>query len=131
MGHSIGDGLIVLALAAAFVGFFYVKYAERRRRLELVHQERLAAMDKGIPLPELPIDPPAGERPPDPKATLLHGIVWLALGVGAMATLLVVPMNVQIAGVRPEPLWPFALPLVFLGVGLILFYFLAAGRERR
>ena len=54
----LGDGLIVASLAAAFVAYCYFKHVERRRRLELVHQERLAAMDKGIPLPELPLDPP-------------------------------------------------------------------------
>ena len=54
MGHSIGDGVIVSALAVAFVGYFYLKHRARQHRLELIHAERLAAMDKGIPLPELP-----------------------------------------------------------------------------
>ena len=49
MGHSIGDGIIVMALAAAFLGFFYLKFLERQRRLEILHQERLAAMEKGFP----------------------------------------------------------------------------------
>ena len=45
-----------------FLGYFYFKHAERPRRLEIIHAERLAAMDKGIPLPELPLDPV--KRPP-------------------------------------------------------------------
>ena len=60
MGHTIGDGIIVTALAAAFVAYLYFKHIERQRRLEIVHQERLAAMEKGIPLPEFPLDPPSG-----------------------------------------------------------------------
>jgi hypothetical protein len=48
-----------------------------------------------------------------------------------MVTLLIVPMNVELGGASPEQLWPFPLPLVFLGVGLILFSVLAAGRGRR
>ena len=125
MGHSIGDGIIVVALAAAFVGYFYMRHAERQRRLEIVHQERLVALEKGIPLPELPIDPPKVAKPPDPHGALVHGIVWTALGFGSM-----------IAFFRPctlanlPPLWPFPLPFAFLGVGLMLYYFLAAERAR-
>jgi len=38
---------------AAFIGYRYLKHREGQRRLELIHAERLAAMDKGIPLPVL------------------------------------------------------------------------------
>jgi hypothetical protein len=58
------------------VAYLYFKHVERRRRLEIVHQERLAAMEKGIPLPELPLDPPRVPKPPDPGAPLIHGMVW-------------------------------------------------------
>ena len=44
----------VVALAAAFLGYFYLTHLDRRRRLEIVHEKRLAAMEKGIPLPEQP-----------------------------------------------------------------------------
>ena len=47
MGHSLGDGIIVAALAGALVAYLYFKHVERQRRLEIVHQERLAAMEKG------------------------------------------------------------------------------------
>ena len=47
----------------------------------------LAAMDKGIPLPELPLDPARVRKPPDPKAPLIHGIVWSAFGIGASIAL--------------------------------------------
>ena len=87
MGHSVGDGIIVAALAAAVVAYLYFRHVERQRRLEIVHQERLAAMEKGIPLPELPLDPPRVPKPPDPRAPLIHGIVWTALGGGAMLAL--------------------------------------------
>jgi hypothetical protein len=124
MGHSVGDGLIVASLAAALVAYMYFKYAERRRRLELVHQERLAAMDKGIPLPEIPIDPPRHPRPRDPRAALIHGIVWLSLGLGAMGAL-------RLVGLPEGPrLWPLPLPLALLGVGMLLFYALGSERAR-
>jgi hypothetical protein len=124
MGHSIGDGIIVAALAAAFVAYLYFRHIERLRRLEIVHQERLAAMEKSIPLPEFPLDPPKIPPPPDPRAPLLHGIVWVALGVGAMVALRFFPSPV------PRVLWSLPLPLVLLGIGLMLYYALASERTR-
>jgi hypothetical protein len=125
LGHSVGDGIIVAALAAAVVAYLYFRHIERRRRLELVHQERLAAMEKGIPLPELPLDPPKVPRPPDPRAPLIHGIVWSALGGGAMLALrLIEPLP------DAPALWPLPLPLALLGIGLMLYYALASERPR-
>jgi hypothetical protein len=125
MGHSFGDGIIVAALAAAFVAYLYFRHVERQRRLEIVHEERLAAMEKGIPLPELPLDPPRVRKPPDPRAPLIHGIVWSALGGGAMLAL---------RWIGPQPnapvLWPLPLPLALLGIGLMLYYALASDRAR-
>ena len=124
MGHTVGDGIIVAALAGAFVAYLYFRHTERQRRLEIVHQERLAAMDKGIPLPEIPLDPPKIPRPPDPRATLIHGIVWAALGVGAMLALRLTPLP------SAPALWPLPLPMVLLGVGLMVYYALASERAR-
>jgi hypothetical protein len=119
MGHSLGDALIVAALAAVGIAYMYFRHRERQRRLEVVHQERLAAMDKGIPLPELPIDPQKVPKPSDPRAPLIHGIVWLAFGGGAMLALSMIgPVNDSPA------LWPLPLPLALLGGGLILYYVL-------
>ena len=124
MGHSIGDGIIVVALAGTLLGYLYLKYREKLRRLEIIHQERLAAMDKGIPLPELPIDPPVVQRLSDPHIPLILGIVLVALGAGSMIALSLISN----AGERIS--WPLPLPFVMVGLGLMLYYFLAANRER-
>lgn len=124
MGHSIGDGLIMAALAGALVAYLYFRHVERRRRLEIIHQERVAAMDKGIPLPELPLDPTKDTKPVDPRAPLMHGLVWVSLGVGGMMALAFGPFP------NSSSLWPLPLPLVTLGGGLILYYLLASERER-
>ena len=124
MGHTIGDGIIVVALAAVLYAYFYLKHLERLRRLEIIHQERLTAMDKGIPLPELPIDPPRVQKPPDPHVPLILGIILLALGGGTMVAFSLV------STVDARMYWPMPLPLALVGLGLLLYYFLAANQER-
>ena len=125
MGHSLGDGIIVTAIAAAIVAYLYFKHLARQQRLETIHQERLVAMEKGIPLPELPLDPTTVKPPQDPREILIHGIAWTAMGGGGMLALLLVwPQANDLV------LWPLPLPLLFLGVGLILYYALASDRAR-
>ncbi len=123
-GHSIGDGIIVAALAGAFIAYLYFKHADRQRRLEIIHAERLAAMDKGIPLPELPLDPVKLPRPPDPRAPLVHGVVWTSLGIGAMIASWLFPRGTESAA----RWWPLPLPLVLLGIGLTLYYYFISRR---
>ncbi len=121
--HSYPDALIVLALTAGFLGYQYMKRRDVQRRLEILHAERLAAMDKGIPLPELPIDPPpeAWQRPPDPKVPLAIGIVLTAFGVGAMGMLAILAPG--------RPYWAVPLPIAMMGLGLCLYHRLSAEPE--
>ena len=60
MAQTIGDGMVALALAAGIVGYVYVNRQSRLKRLEMIHKERLVAMEKGIPLAEFPLEPAAG-----------------------------------------------------------------------
>jgi hypothetical protein len=124
MSYTVGDGMVALALAAGVVGYVYVTHQSRRKRLEIIHQERLAAMEKGIPLPEFPLEPVQNPRVPDPNVLPILGIVLLSLSVGAMIALYqFLPAGAQRAWVAP-------LPFAFLGVGLLAFHFMKrdAGR---
>jgi hypothetical protein len=124
MSYTIGDGMVTLALAGGIVGYRYVTQRSRQKRMEIIHQERMAAMEKGIPLPEFPFEPARERRPPDPNVLLIMGTVFFSLSVGAMIMLyLSLPVPV-----RND--WVFPLPLAFLGVGLVGFHFLK-GEPRR
>ncbi len=92
--------------------------------MEIIHQERMAAMEKGIPLPEFPLEPARERRPPDPNVLPIMGTVFFSLSVGAMIMLY---LNLPAAS-RGD--WVVPLPLAFLGVGLIAFHFLK-GEPRR
>lgn len=118
--NTLPDALIVASLAALFGAYLYFKHLERLRRVEIIHQERLVAMEKGIPLPELPLE--QTKAPSDPRAMLLHGMAWTSLGLGGVVALYLVP--------NARSIWPFALPLLFLGIGLVLYYALGSNRGR-
>ena len=118
MSYTIGDGMVALALAGGIVGYLYVTHRSRQKRIEIIHQERMAAMEKGIPLPEFPFEPAPERRPPDPNVLPIMGTVFFSLSVGAM---IVLYLNL------PAPshnIWVSPLPFTFLGVGLIAFHFL-------
>ena len=117
MSYSIGDGMVALALAGGIVGYLYIKHQSQQRRMEIVHQERMAAMDKGIPLPELPLEPSQENRRPDPDVLPILGTVLLTLSLGTMVVL-----SNDAAGAHG--FWVAPLPFAFLGAGLIAFHFL-------
>jgi hypothetical protein len=124
MSYTVGDGIVAVALAAGVVGYVYVTHQTRRKRLEIIHQERLAAMEKGIPLPEFPLEPAPNPHVPNPYVLPILGTVLLSLSVGAMIAL---PQFLQPPA---QGFWIAPLPFAFLGVGLLAFHFLKrdAGR---
>ena len=122
MEYTNQDVAVVFALATVLVAWMFFKHKERQRRLEIIHTERLAAMDKGIPLPELPLEAHSIPKVFDPRPTLIHGIVWTALAFGAVVALFIIPNGVAF--------WALPLPLLFLGIGLIIFYVVVRKRGR-
>jgi hypothetical protein len=121
--NSFPDALIVLALVGALVAWWYFRSRERERRMEIIHQERLVAMEKGFPLPELPLEP--AKAPDDPREMLIHGVAWLAMGLGGMLAMGLTDMNFN-----GTPLWPLPMPLLLLGLGLMLVYVVGGRRSR-
>lgn len=120
MSYTIGDGMVALALAGGIVGYLYLKQLSRHKRMEIVHQERMAAMEKGIPLPEFPMESARERRPPDPTVLPILGTVLLSLSVGTMIVLAL------ILEAPSHGFWVSPLPFTFLGVGLIAYHYLLA-----
>lgn len=123
MNYTIGDGMVALALAGGIVGCFYIARQSRHQRLELLHQERMTAMEKGIPLIEFPLDPPERRRLDTPVLPIL-GTVLATLSAGAM---IVLYLNLD---PQAHLMWVAPLPFAFLGVGLMAFHFLQSEPRR-
>jgi len=119
MSYTIGDGMVALALAGGIVGYLYLKHQRGQKRMEIIHQERMAAMEKGIPLPEFPFEQPREHARPDPANVI--PILGMVLSTLSLGTMIVLYLNLP---AESHANWVAPLPFAFLGVGFIVFHFL-------
>ena len=62
--------------------WFTLNYHKRRKLMELHHTERMAAIERGMEIPPLPIELIDGRSPPKRRRTsLLPGLVWFFVGL--------------------------------------------------
>jgi uncharacterized protein DUF6249 len=112
----IGGGL------AALVVWFTLNYHKRRKLMELHHVERMAAIERGMDIPPLPIELIDGRSTPKRRRTaLLPGLVWFFIGLAFVLGIL--------AGDADGDM-PMFVGLVPLGIGLAyLIYYFVEGRK--
>ena len=79
------DSIMFCAVAALVVYALYLRF----RRRELQHRERMAAIEKGVALPDL-TDIATG-----PRMYLLRGMIWLLSGLALSVCLLVFSATMQ------------------------------------
>jgi hypothetical protein len=101
--------IILVILAGVAISIYGEKLSARRR--ELLHKERLAAIEKGIELPQALL---AESEALGPNAYLLRGLTWLFTGVAIVVFFLAVGS----AEGNPRALAASALGLIPAGVGL-------------
>jgi hypothetical protein len=116
--YSVGDGMVAIALAGGIVGYLWLKNKSKLEKMAMIHQERMTAMEKGIPLPELPLEPVEDSRTPDQRVIPLLGVVLLTLSLGTMVVLYL--------SSNGGHFWIAPLPFAFLGAGLIGYQVLMA-----
>ena len=110
IGPSIVGLVYVFGWALFWIIGSYLRNKAQQRRLEMIHQERMTAMEKGIPLPEVSELPEigrrwrSGPRKDLPHSQLLGGIVCLCLGIGAMCAFNLSPDE------RLHRLWTMPIP---------------------
>jgi len=113
---------IILTSLGIFVAVLAISlsYLKRKHIFTLYHQERMAALEKGVDLPPLPdalLTEDAKVR--NPRRLLLRGLVWLFVGLGII-----------IAGFCSSGLKHSLFGLIPAGIGLAhLIYYAVAGKE--
>jgi uncharacterized protein DUF6249 len=92
-----------------------LNYRKRRRLMELSHAERMAAIERGMDVPPLPVELLDGGSQRRRRTTLLPGLVWFFIGLTLLAGILLMH----------EHHFPLIGALVPLGVGLayLIYYF--------
>jgi len=101
----------IAAVVIALIAYFGFREWMRHKRRMLIHQERLAAIEKGVDLP--PLDQEVKRNAWNVQRTLLlAGLIWTSLGVCMYVTLsaliaspanarLEIPPGIQWLGLGP------------------------------
>jgi Mg2+/citrate symporter len=110
---------IILAMGSAMLAM-YLGYRKRKDIFTLYHQERMAALEKGVevpPLPEALFSESA--RPYNPRRHLFTGLAWLFVGLGLGVALYVVAGHWAL----------FSLIPIGIGLAHLIYYFVEGRRE--
>ncbi len=99
----------IVAVLGTFAVVIVAVIIEGRKK-DLVHKERLFALEKGLPLPE----PPDKETKPVHATRRAWGLVWLGLGLALTIALALNPDSARVKA------WGFALIPLFIGLGLVV-----------
>ena len=99
----------------------YLSYRKRRDLFAHFHQERMAAIEKGIECPPWPDSVLADEESsPSPRPHLLKGLVWLFIGVaGGVAVFATVAFNWALFGLVP----------IGIGAAHLIYYFVEGRKD--
>jgi hypothetical protein len=111
------------------IAFIVCSYLRRRDLLQAWHEQRMAAIAKGIELPPMPFNPDADdgahgstcERAANPNKNLLTGLVLMACGLG---------IGVFLWAIRPMigiDIWSVGAIPALLGVAFVVYHY-AGGR---
>ena len=71
--------ITVTVSLGALIVWIVVAHRRRKHEIDCRHQERMAAIEKGLELPPDPVPPPA-QMPPRSRY-LLRGLIWFGIGL--------------------------------------------------
>ena len=123
----------IFACAVVLIVIWHLRNKRRLETERLIHEERMKAMEKGVPLPEFPqLSEEARMQQFDKVFTPPNINPRWPLGVGALCVFggmgFVVAMMLS-GDSELQKLWSMGLMGVFFGVGLFLYYYLTRTRE--
>lgn len=98
--------------------FMVLNYRKRVRLVELHHTERMAAIERGMEIPPLPVELIDGMGQRRRRSSLLPGLVWMFVGLAVLISVRSLAEDEALLGLIPT------------GVGLAyLIYYFVEGRK--
>jgi uncharacterized membrane protein len=95
-----GDEILLLCFFVAALAIVILALYFRYRKQQLFHQERMAALDKGLPVPQA-----YTPRPWSPRVYLLRGLMWSFAGIALSVFLLGIALTTQRPQSAENVLW--------------------------
>ncbi len=135
--------LLILGLVALAVWARHLRGAKLMQIRKIIHEERMTAMEKGISFEDLDHEAMDGELAElngktGPRASeaasymmwirvaaLCFGLLFLLGGIGVAAGFSLVD------DAEFQPMWPIGIIPALIGLGLLLFYGLCRGYEKK
>lgn len=119
MALSIPIIAIVMGIGIGMLAI-YLRYQRQKSMFELFHQERMAAIDKGIEPPPIPEEFFSDDgKPYSPHRALLVGLVFTLTGLGLL---------VAFYWYHPDKVYYALVPIGF-GLAYLIYYF-TVGRKQ-
>jgi hypothetical protein len=118
----------VVAAIVALIALAFPQWLRHQRRV-LIHQERLAALEKGLELP--PLEQEVQRRAWNvQRILLLAGLCWISLGIGIFAVLsAVLAHSSPDRGEIPQGLQWIGLAPVCIGLSHLIVYRVGKKKE--
>jgi hypothetical protein len=129
-GMDGGEIIAIVAIVSVFSVFgltWFMGIRAQIRARELLHAERQAAIEKGLPPPEEPQEPPdtgapsAASAKKAPAHALKMGIFWLFLGLGIILSMRIADPG----GTR----WAWGIIVVAIGLADLVYWFVRGKAE--
>ena len=128
----IGGNIIVIAAFMVPIGIVAISSYFSHKRLELVHRERMAAIERGIMPPGQLTDPQNEERAEEVEKSapnyLRRGLFWLCPGAGVVAFSVLFLSDVH-PGIR-LPILGVAIACAGIGAAFIVIYLVENEKAR-
>ena len=127
----------VFGFVAVLLIAWHLRNKRRLEKLSMIHDERMKAMEKGIPLPEFPefedgeVKTRLGNALADHVAGRRLNPRW-PLGLGAVLVMGGIGMSIAgvVSGIKEaDEFWAFGIIVISLGVGMFLYYALTRRRD--
>lgn len=117
---------LILPVAAMICGTLLLAFfmLVRHRKREMLHRERLARIEKGLPVPDLDERPHFGRH-----SMLLPGLAFTFAGLGMLAGwVMFVP---QVDSGKNSPLYILAVLPLSIGLAQLIYYFVESWKRGR